>query len=807
MGLSIGAIGFIATAEITESVEGSALEEQEDTAVREAAAFDEWDEQNENFLVTASNSPVIHSDDDEAIESYLQEIYYDFPEERMNVLFVDTASEEVIAGVDSNAASVSDNNFPDGDELDDLSIHTVQRTGPYEMPDELGIADDDSPVVSYYIGIEDADRALIFTVSLSDRVGDHTTQTRSDTVVTMLDEQGRIVSDDAQLGFVDNEDMNSSFLRSYDGYEEYAEIADLEGPGAMTVDGQPSESLHDEPYEFAPENYVVGYHTTDDDWTVLVHTSEANALGFVNTVNQFGYLLTAIGVGLIGVLGVVIGRNTATSIRTLSREAEQIKDGNYDVTLESAREDELGDLYRTVDEMRASLVTQLEESEQTRKQAERAREEADEARQEAEQAQQQAEQAQRNAQEQNDHLERTAAQYCDVMQVCADGDLTRRLEPDTENEAMADIATTFNAMLDDIEQTVASISTFADDVSDASDDVRTECVDLEASSDDVAGSVQEITTVAGQQNDRMQTIAAEIQGMSATIEEIASTADTLASTSQQAAKQAGDGMDAAEDVVEEMEVIEHRANGALSELRDLEAAMAEIDEIAGVITDIADQTNILALNASIEAAHASNGGNGDNSGAGFATVAQEVKGLAEETKTSAEEIEELIATVQDQTDTTVTEMEGMRSRVIEGAETVEESAAAFEEIESGVREADHGVQEINDATDDIADATQELVSMADDVTELSKATASEADTVADAVTDQTAAITTVSRNASDLSEQSVELQELLEEFEVDDATADGRDGDGIRTDPDRDDQASRDDDTPGDRTPVVHDSQ
>ncbi|EMA33351.1 methyl-accepting chemotaxis protein [Halobiforma nitratireducens] len=769
MGLSIGGIGIAATEAITGSVADSALEEQEDAAVREAVAFDDWNERNENFVIASAGAPVVESGEDELIEDYLQDVYYDLPDERMHALYVDTDTGEILAGADSDAETLEELEFPNTDALSsDLSEHEVQRTDPYAMPDALGLAVEEHPVVSYYVGVgsesegEEGSRALVYTFALSERLIDYTTG--GDTVVTILDDEGRIVADDRQLGYGDYE-TNTSFLRVYEDTDRFQELARSDGPGAIRVDGQPSAALQDHPYEFAPDGYVVGYHTTADDWAVLVHTGEADAFGFVHTVNQFGYLLTVVGVALIGVLGVVLGRNTATSIRRLSDRAGAIRDGDYDVELETTRTDEIGDLYRTIDDMRDSLVTQLEESERAREQAQAAKEQANEAREQAEAATERAERARREAQEQTEHLELTATEYCEVMAACADGDLTRRLEPDTESEAMAEIARTFNETVADLERTVATIATFAEAVAETSDDVRGECVDLEAAGDDVEASVREITATVQRQNDRMGSMSTEIQDTSATVEEIASTANSVAETSQQAAERAGEGIDAAEEVVDEMAAIEARSEAALEEIRRLEEAVDRIDEIVGAVTDIADQTSILALNASIEAAHAGSG-DGGPAGDGFATVAEEVKGLAAETKTAAGEIEDLIGTVQERTDATAAEMAAMRERVAEGTETIDRSVAAFREIESDVRRADEGVQDIDEATDAIADSAAELVSMADDVTELSETTATEADEILERATAQTAVISTVAESATDLHERADRLETLLATFET-----------------------------------------
>ncbi|ELZ03032.1 methyl-accepting chemotaxis protein [Natrialba asiatica] len=774
LGLSIGGLGFAATTLLTDNVEASALEERQNAAYQEGTAMETWLEQNRNVVQAASDAPVVDTNDPEAIRSYLEETYYDMPESRMNGLYVNTTTGEVVTGVGGDADSLETLAFPDADELDsDLSTDTVAQTDPYSMPDQLGLSADSHPVVSYYIGVNNGEHALVFTFGLTDRSTGMITTADSDTVMTILDEQGRIVNDDAYMGNGDGE--NATFLTTYEDQSGVLETVQSENRGSLLVNEPPGETLRSAPYNFDPDGYVVGYYTTASDWTVLVHTTEAEALGFAHSATQFGLLITFVGVALIGVFGVVLGRTTARSLSDLSDRAAAIRDGEFDTTVESDRIDEIGTLYESIDDMRLSLVDQIEESDQARARAEQAREDseqaraqADAARKEAEEAKERAERARRDAQEMTDHLERTATEYCDVMRDCAGGDLTRRLDPDTESDPMAEIATTFNEMLDDIERTVATVSAFATDVSDASDDVQARAAELEASSETVSDSVQQITGYADRQNERMETISGEVQGISANIEEIAATADSLAETSQHAAERANDGREAAGDVVDEMEDIEHRTESTLRAIRELDDSMAEIDEIIDVITDIADQTNILALNASIEAAHANNGdGNGGRNGNGFAVVANEVKQLAEETKDSAAEINQLIDTVQSQTNDTVAEMEAMREHVADGTETVEQSAAAFREIEAEVTEADHGVQEISDATDGIANSTQELVTMVDDVTEISTETASEASAVAGAVEEQTAAITTVSQNADALSEQSVTLQESVAAFTTD----------------------------------------
>ena len=485
---------------------------------------------------------------------------------------------------------------------------------------------------------------------------------------------------------------------------------------------------------FLNEPFLAAYAPVEGtDWVVVTHAPKRTAYALASKAGSDMLLL--VGGALLGlvVVGLTIGRTTVSSLNDLKAKAKELEGGNLDVDTSSGRSDEIGQLYGAFGAMRDSLRGQITEMQET-----------------------------------TDNLERRADEYSAVMSNCADGDLTQRLTPDGENEAMHDIAESFNRMLDELEGTVVRIKNFADEVAASSEEATTSTEEIQQASEEVSRSVQEIADGSAEQNADLQRASEEMTALSASVEEVASAATQVAATSEQAAVRGADARSFAKDAIVDMNEAEAQTELRVEEVESLNQEIKQINDIVNMINAIAEQTNLLALNASIEAAGAG------EAGKGFAVVAEEIKDLAGQASDATDEIETLIGNIVTSTEETKEEMRETGDSVSGGVETVEQALEALEEVVEAFEETNRGVQEIDDTTGEQARSTDQVVGMIDDVSSVSTQTAAETQNVSAASEEQTSSLSEVGDSVRALSSRASRLHTLLDEFEVSDGTGSPR---------------------------------
>jgi len=263
-------------------------------------------------------------------------------------------------------------------------------------------------------------------------------------------------------------------------------------------------------------------------------------------------------------------------------------------------------------------------------------------------------------------LNSTSAALVNLSQ--GEGDLTQTL-PTTGKDEMTILVSAFNSFVDKIKDTVIKVEEVGNNVNSSS---------LQLS---------EITNVNKQklESQHMETtqVSTAVNQMSATVQDIASSAEKAASAASHADAEAQEGMIAMQSTTESIELLASNVDSAVTVISQLEAESQRIGSVIEVIQSIAAQTNLLALNAAIEAARAG------EQGRGFAVVADEVRTLASRTQQATEEINEMIEKLQSQSENAVKVM----------AESSENTKSTIEKVGNAAQSLKTIVSSVNDISD------------------------------------------------------------------------------------------------------------
>ncbi|OGU13553.1 MAG: hypothetical protein A2076_16650 [Geobacteraceae bacterium GWC2_53_11] len=250
-------------------------------------------------------------------------------------------------------------------------------------------------------------------------------------------------------------------------------------------------------------------------------------------------------------------------------------------------------------------------------------------------------------------------QNLDVLNLISGGDLTRRFET-TSRDELGTLVSAFNSF-------ITKMNTLLSQVSEGSEQLSRASKQLNLTSEQMLSEITEVAT-------QSFAVATASEEMAATSGEIAHNCQSVASSSEQASTTAVSGKAVVETTVAVMSRIASEVQGSARTVEKLGVRSNEIGEIIATIEDIADQTNLLALNAAIEAARAG------EQGRGFAVVADEVRALAERTTRATREIGGMIKSIQNETNEAVTSMEQGVREVEQGTVEARKSGDALQEI-------------------------------------------------------------------------------------------------------------------------------
>ncbi|MFS0875933.1 methyl-accepting chemotaxis protein [Solibacillus isronensis] len=340
----------------------------------------------------------------------------------------------------------------------------------------------------------------------------------------------------------------------------------------------------------------------------------------------------------------------------------------------------------------------------------------------------------------------------------AAGNLNVQFEDQEADDEVGELQTSFRQMTGNLKEIITHVS-------DSSDQVAASAEELMASADEtmlgtelISTSIQNVSDAADKQKEMSSSSAAFAQKVLEEAEEIANQANQATALSISTNEKIEKGSVYVENTVSQMNLIQSTVEETADSLTLLASRTTEIVNILKLVQDISDQTNLLALNAAIEAARAG------EAGKGFAVVADEVKKLSEQTKQSVSDISRIAAEIENDTTTTVSSIQQVKDRVKAGITISHDTKATFDEILAIIGQVQNQVNEITAVSDSIHSKMESMSEQSLEMAAISETTADNAVSVASASEEQLASMSEVNTAAGSLAHLAEELQGIVAKF-------------------------------------------
>lgn len=320
------------------------------------------------------------------------------------------------------------------------------------------------------------------------------------------------------------------------------------------------------------------------------------------------------------------------------------------------------------------------------------------------------------------------------------------------------LSQSFHTMIHNLQHMITEVQEASIQVASFSQELTASAEQTSQATNQIAETMQGVAAGSEQQVHHVKNSSSFIADMSEHFQQIAEQALNVSDTANTSFEAARNGNETIQQTIVQMEKVNESVQTLADIVGKLGSSSERIGQIVEVIKNIADQTNLLALNAAIEAARAG------EQGRGFAVVADEVRKLAEQSSASSSQIAELITNIQAEALEAVQSMKASEEEIHKGTHLVEAAAETFIKIRNHSSEASHQIIEVSETAKMLYERSKQVVSVIEEIQQIAQESAAATQTASAATEEQLASMEEITATSSALTQMADRLQQQVGKF-------------------------------------------